>query len=223
MCHPCPLFRLRQRRMKRTISSFLLLPTLISMLVVTGCSRSRSSPVGSEARQESASTASAAASTHLTATIQELMEDEIDPAADALWGAVGTTTTRDGLQERRPQTDEAWKSLRREAIILIEATNLLRMQGRTVARAPFPSEGPGALSSQEIQAKLDGDRVLFDRFAQALSAAGQQALAAIDAQDPAALLQAGEALDAICEACHVAHWYPRQVIPALPASPPPPP
>ena len=43
-----------------------------------------------------------------------------------------------------------------------------------------------------------------------LSMAGLQALAAIDARNPQALLEAGGAIDAACEACHVTYWYPNQ-------------
>ncbi len=153
------------------------------------------------------------------ATIQELMEYEVDPAADALWDSVGSITTRAGVEEKQPHTETEWKSLRRDAMVLIEATNLLVMSGRQVARTEFPSDGPGVLGSREIQQKLDGDRSGFNAFASSLRETAHHALTAIDAKDPVALLQAGETLDAVCEGCHVANWYPHQVIPPLPADP----
>jgi hypothetical protein len=175
--------------------------------MIAGCSRAPQS------------TSHPAASFEATATIQELMEYEIDPAADALWDSVGTLTTREGVEEKQPHTEAEWKSLRRNAMILIEATNLLAMSGREVARTGFPSDGPGVLSSREIQQKLNSGRSEFDAFARSLRATAREALTAIDAKDPAALLQTGETLDAVCEACHVANWYPHQVIPPLPANP----
>lgn len=87
----------------------------------------------------------------------------------------------------------------------MEATNLLMMmKRRDVARVEFPSDGPGVYSSREIQEKLNADRIQFE------------ALSAIDARDPVALQQVGEAIDGVCEACHIANWYPHQVIPPLP-------
>jgi cytochrome c5 len=158
----------------------------------------------------------------VTATIQDLMQDEIDPAADFIWDSVGSITTRTGTLEKRPQTDEDWKALRRHAIVLIEATNLLVMPGRRAATHEFASDGPGVLSSRQIQDKLAGNWGAFAAFAQSLRVTGRQLLTAIDAKDPAALLKEGETLDAVCEACHVANWYPHEVIPPLPPNPSPP-
>src|SRR4051812_8144475 len=69
----------------------------------------------------------------LTASIRELMDSEIDPAADFIWGSVASISTRAGLEERQPRTDEEWLEVRRHAITLIEASNLLVMKGRRVS------------------------------------------------------------------------------------------
>jgi hypothetical protein len=148
------------------------------------------------------------------------MEDEIDASADPIWDSVGTITTSSGTEEKQPRTDEDWKTLRRHAIVLIEATNLLVMKGRRVAAVEFPSAGPGVFSSREIQAHLSRNASQFDAFAQSLRATSLRVLAAIDARDSTALLKIGEELDNACEACHVTSWYPSEVIPALPAEPP---
>jgi hypothetical protein len=169
------------------------------MLIVTGCSRTVAVSGNIHDAQQPPST-------EVVATIQDLMEYEIDPAADALWGSVGSITTREGILERQPHTDEEWKALRRNAIVLIEATNLLTMKGRNVARVEFPSDAPGVYSSREIQTKLNSDRTEFDVFAKSLRETGRQALSAIDAKDPAALLRVGETMDGVCEGCHVANW-----------------
>jgi len=152
----------------------------------------------------------------LSATLQDLMDAEIDPAADYIWAAVGTVVTRAGTEERRPHGDEEWRELRRRAIVLVEATNLLMMPGRAVSAAPIPSEGPGVLDSAEIAANLRRDPAAFAGFAVNLRTAGLAVLAAIEAKDADALSKAGETLDAACESCHVANWYPHQVIPKLP-------
>jgi cytochrome c556 len=65
--------------------------------------------------------------------------------------------------------------------------------------------------------RIVANRPVFDRFALRLGDAAFDALAAIDAQDPAALARAGGKLEERCESCHVTFWYPSQVIPALPA------
>src|SRR3954470_23158627 len=69
----------------------------------------------------------------LTASIRELMDSEVDPAADFIWASVASISTRAGLEERQPRTDEEWLEVRRHAITLIEASNLLVMKGRRVS------------------------------------------------------------------------------------------
>ncbi|MGC3982863.1 MAG: hypothetical protein QM808_16555 [Steroidobacteraceae bacterium] len=155
----------------------------------------------------------------LTATIQDIMHHEVDPSADFLWDAVGTTVTSKGEEHQMPHTDEEWNELRHRAITLVEATNLLVMEGRKVVADGKEVEDAhvtGIRNAQEIQAAINADRATWIGFAQALHGAGAQALAAIDARDADKLLHAGEALDAVCEACHLKYWYPGQVIPPLP-------
>lgn len=153
------------------------------------------------------------------ATVQDLMRDEVDASADAIWDSVGSITSTAGTVERQPHTEAEWNALRRNAVVLVEATNLLVVPGRRVAATPFPSDGPGVLSSAQIQQRLDDHRAEFDALALALRGTARQVLAAIDARDPVALLRLGEQMDSVCETCHLANWYPHEVIPPLPADP----
>ena len=145
----------------------------------------------------------------LTATIKDLMDSEVDPSADFLWESVATIVTRAGTEERRPRTEEQWKEVRRKAIALIEAPNLLIMEGRKVARPGEKSENPGIeLGPEDMQQIIDGDRLTFMQRAHALQDAGLKALAAIDAKNVEGLSDAGEAIDEACESCHLKYWYP---------------
>ena len=141
------------------------------------------------------------------------MDAEVDPSADVLWDSVGFISTAAGTEDRQPRTDEEWKAVRRSAITLIEATNLLSMEGRRVAATDSPPGAAGELSPAEIQRHVDATHASFVQFAQALRAAGLKALAAIDAKDPQALMDAGGTIDEACEACHVTYWYPNQKVP----------
>jgi hypothetical protein len=144
------------------------------------------------------------------------MRAEVDSSADGVWDAVETVTTRAGTEERQPRTPAEWTAVRYAAITLVEATNLLVIDGRRVGATDFPAEAAGALGSVQIQALMAAQRPAFNQFSLVLRDAGLNAIAAIDARDPAALLKAGGEIDAACEACHVTFWYPNQVIPALP-------
>ncbi len=137
------------------------------------------------------------------------MDGIVDPSADYLWDSVATIVTRKGTEERRPRTDDDWKQVRRKAMELIEAPNLLMMEGRRVAKAGEKSDNPGIeLGPEDIQEVIDGDRATFIQRAHALQDAGLKALAAIDRKDVDGLSDAGETIDEACEQCHLKYWYP---------------
>src|SRR5690349_20690295 len=73
------------------------------------------------------------------ASLQEVMDGIVDPAADELWDAVQTTVTSAGVEEIQPHTPEEWAGIRRKAIALLEASTLLAIDGRQVAVKPFPA------------------------------------------------------------------------------------
>jgi hypothetical protein len=157
---------------------------------------------------------------NLVAGIQDIMALEVDPSADAIWDAVSTDVSKAGTKDNHPQTDKQWEELRDRALVLIEATNLLVMNGRHVAREgvqKLDDQGtPGNLSAEQSQQVIDANRSTFDGFATAMGVVGQQMLKAIDARNPQALMDAGAALDEVCESCHLKFWYPGQHIPRFP-------
>jgi hypothetical protein len=148
------------------------------------------------------------------ASVQEVMDAIVDPAADDIWDAVATTVTRKGTQEHQPRSAQQWQALRRRVITLVESTNLLVIPGRRATQGYVPSEGPGVLDSKGVQSRIDGGPAAFAVFALNLRQAALGALQAVDARDPQALLRAGGRIDAACEQCHQAYWYPDQKIPA---------
>lgn len=145
----------------------------------------------------------------------------VDPVADVIWESVATIVTPTGTEERRPKTDDDWRQIRRAAITLIEATNLLRMPGRRVARPGEKSEFPDIeLEPEQIQELIDKDRETWNRLAQALHDEASKALQAIETKDADALFGSGDQIDGACENCHLKYWYPNQVIPVFPSSVP---
>lgn len=161
----------------------------------------------------SATTISTDGPFRLTASIRELMDSEVDPAADFIWASVASISTVAGLEERQPRTDEEWLEVRRRALTLIEATNLLVMKGRRVSAKYEAASGAGELDTDQVQRKIDENRVAFVALAQRLQDTGLQTLAVIDAKDPVALFELGGAIDDACESCHVTFWYPNLALP----------
>ena len=63
---------------------------------------------------------------------------------------------RKGLTDHAPATDEDWAEVRRHALIVSEAANLLLMPDRPVAPPGAPSLAPGIeLTPEEIRALID--------------------------------------------------------------------
>jgi len=170
-------------------------------------------PPTQSAEADASAFAAADGQFRLTASIRELMDSEVDPAADFIWASVASISTRAGLEERQPHTDEEWLEVRRHAITLIEATNLLVMKGRRVSAKYEPASGAGELDTDQVQRKIDANRLAFVALAQRLQDTGLQTLAAIDAKDPVALFDLGGTIDDACESCHVTFWYPNLALP----------
>lgn len=152
----------------------------------------------------------------LQASIQEIMNSVVDPAADGIWEAFSVTATKTGTEEKRPQTDDAWNALRHQAIALLEGGNLLLIEGRKVAHPgkKLDDEGtPGIRSAQEVELALVADRSGFVKAVHDFQDAAAAVLTAIDARKPEAVVEAGGGLDKTCEACHVKYWYPQAAVP----------
>ncbi len=146
-----------------------------------------------------------------TASIQDLMTAIVDPSADALWDSVSSEMTSKGIEEKQPRSDAEWLAVRRDAIALLEAGNLLMMNGRAVTHGGKPTEDAhveGVSTPQQVRQAIDASPAQFHAGALQLHDAAADALAAIDARDAARLLVAGEKLDHACESCHSAYWYP---------------
>ena len=144
-----------------------------------------------------------------TATIKDIMDSMVDPSPEFLFDAVAIIADEHGITEKAPHTDEEWKEVRRRAVQLLEAPNLLVMKGRQVAGVDEKSENPEIeLQPAQVQALIEGDRALFLDRARSLQEAGTLALKASDAKDKDALFAACERLDKACENCHLKYWYP---------------
>jgi hypothetical protein len=183
---------------------------VLSLLTLSACSARDPQIPHADAVPEVAS------SIQPIATIQELMQSEVDASADDIWDAVETTTSHAGEENQQPRTPEQWQAVRRNAIVLIEAANLLTVDNRKLSAAPFQAEAAGALDSAAIDVRITHNRPAFDQFALTLRRTAQTMLTAIDAKDPKALVAAGGVLDEVCESCHMTFWYPNQVIPPFP-------
>lgn len=185
-----------------------LLLTGVLFLLAAGC---KSPEPAATTTAPAAATTDTASLYRPTSTIKDIMDSMVDPSADYMWDAVATIISSKGIEEKQPRTPKEWADMRRKAVTLVEATNLLVMPGRTVARPGEKSENPGIeLSPEEINAVLEKDRGTFIAHAHTLNDAGIKMLAAVDAKDIMGISDAGAAIDEACESCHLIYWYPNE-------------
>ena len=113
------------------------------------------------------------------ASVQEIMNAVLEPAADVYWDAVGTILDEHGVWEFAPSTPEEWAAVRNAAYVIAESGNLLMMEGRAKDRGPWMA------------------------MSRAMVEAGRQALLAAEIEDEAAVFDAGAEVYYVCSACHV--------------------
>ena len=152
-----------------------------------------------------------------TATIKDIMLHIVDPAGDMVWDSVSTIIDKGGLHETVPKNDEDWFKVRTGVITLIEASNLLMVPGRAMARPGEKSEAPGVeLEPSEMDELVKKDLAGWNSRARDMHNIGLKILEVVEAKDTQKLFDIGEDLDRACENCHRAYWYPNEKIPDFP-------
>jgi hypothetical protein len=192
--------------MVRVTPTLLPISVLIVLLPVAACSRRTPEPPPDPQYR-------------LTATVKDIMDSMVDPVADVIWNSVATIITKDGVEERAPRTDEEWAKVRHAAVTIAEATNLLMMPGRQIAKPGEKSENPGIeLEPDEVAKLIRQNPANWATRVASLHASAVETLSAIDKKDVAGLVDSGEKLDQACERCHLDYWYPNDKRPPAPPS-----
>lgn len=156
------------------------------------------------------SPAAATAAPVAALSIQEFMDQQINPAGEFLFRSIREVSDDKGHRLEAPATDAAWAQVRDELNVLRRAPEVLGTPGIKAAPAGFKAENPGVESEPaEIQAAVDSNRADFGRRAMRLREAADNAMKAADAKDPRGLMAALDGIDKACESCHLRYFYPR--------------
>jgi hypothetical protein len=194
------------------MSSFVLI--VCGALIAVSCQTGQPEPAASAVPQPAFTT---------TATVKDIMLHIVDPAGDMVWDSVSTVIDKQGLHETAPKTDEDWNKVRNGVITLIEASNLLMIPGRAMAKPGEKSVAPGVeLEPVEMEELVKKDPAGWQQRAKDLHNISVKVLEVVDAKDTQKLFDIGEELDRACENCHRAYWYPNETIPAFPSDAPAP-
>jgi len=112
------------------------------------------------------------------ATVIQLMKYIVDPAADVLWGSVGTIMSEEGIEEIFPRSEAEWLVVENACYTLMESGNLLMIGDRAKDRGRWMETARGMID------------------------AGRQALEAAKARDPDAIFSVGGVVYQSCSDCH---------------------
>jgi hypothetical protein len=112
------------------------------------------------------------------ATIKQIMIGITNPAAFAVYEAVGTKSSAAGVEEIAPQNDEEWAKVGSAGAAVVESGNLMLMGDRAIDK---------------------GDWVKMTRD---MMEQGKAAMKAAEAKDKDKIVEAGGELNTTCDNCH---------------------
>jgi hypothetical protein len=159
---------------------------------------------------DSSGASASSAPTPAPATIQEIMDQKVNPAAEFLFRSVRVVADERGRRLEAPASDAEWAQVRDRLEVLRDAPASLSWPGIKAAPPGFRAENPSVEDEPaQIQQALDAHRPDFDRRALRLKEAAQVAMKAAQARDPRALMGALDGIDKACESCHLHYFYPR--------------
>ena len=143
------------------------------------------------------------------ATVKDVMDFIVIPSSEFVFNSVSSTEGPNGPVEKQPRTDAEWAEVKKHALLLSEAGNLLMVRGRHVAGPNDKSNNPGSeLEPAQMDALVAKSPGTFASRARGLIDATALALKAIDTKNVEGLSDAGGAIDEACENCHLTFWYP---------------
>ena len=128
-----------------------------------------------------------------------------------MFGAVSSEVTPTGVVETVPKNDAEWALVRRNALMMVEAANLLLVPGRHIASPDAANtSNEGELPPAKIEVLVARERAAWTKLIIEFRGAALLALKAAEAHKTEDFDRVGEALDTACESCHLRFWYPDQ-------------
>jgi len=112
------------------------------------------------------------------ASVDEVMDGTIAPAAQIFWGSVSTTISAAGVDEKYPRTNDDWEAVWGAAMTIAESGNLLMM--------------PSRARDEE-----------WMRLSSALVDVGVEGAKAARSRNPENILEVGEKIYNVCTECHM--------------------
>jgi Cytochrome C' len=147
-------------------------------------------------------------------TLHEVMKEQVDANADALWDVTNAAIDDDAMIDPALLDDAKWAQI-------IDLSGKVEAGARTLAAMdPIVVAAPGVKiadsdiedghTAAQVQSFLDADPATFRNLATTLADHMGELRAAAQARDSAKLALLVNQLDGVCESCHLNYWYPEQ-------------
>jgi hypothetical protein len=151
---------------------------------------------------------------HEGLTIQQIMRDEIDANAHALWAVTNPAIDDQAGLDPNKMTEERWTQMERHANVLKQgALAIARMDPLVVARPGeeiSDADIEGGYSAAQVQAAIDEDTQELRVAASSFAIYAALLSASAYARDAPAAGKLLDDLNSQCETCHLEFWYPSQ-------------
>ena len=146
--------------------------------------------------------------------LHDSMAQVVVPQSQVLWDVTNGVLNDEGVPDPAKLSDADWKKISDAATLMKErATILAEEKNVKVADEGVriqDQDGPGASKAADVQRFIDAKPADFSAHARKLANVSDAFLVAAKHKDASKLGEASNAMDGVCEACHLEFWYPQQ-------------
>jgi hypothetical protein len=147
------------------------------------------------------------------ANLNKAMVTQVNPQGLALWEITNGAIDENGDLAASKLTAANWAKLLQIGSALQRAGQSLAASHGITAALPgtkLQDEGnPGSATAADVQRYLDAQPEEFRKHALDLKKTGDEVVQAARKHDVKQLAGIAEALDGVCESCHLIFWYPK--------------
>jgi hypothetical protein len=148
------------------------------------------------------------------ANVQLTMLTKVNPQALALWDLTNDAQDDNGDIDVKKINPATWARLLEIGKAIEDGGRNLAGSNGVVAAVPGAKlqdeTAPGASKAADVQRFIDAKPAAFRKHALELQNTGTALIAAVTKHDGRKLTELSNALDEVCENCHMAFWYPQQ-------------
>jgi hypothetical protein len=147
-------------------------------------------------------------------TFHEVMKDQVDKNADALWDIANAAIGDQAGIDPAKMTDKRWNDIADRAEAVQHAALTIATMNPIVVAKPgvkiSDEDTPFGHTAAQVQGRFDKNPEDLHDMANALAVHTGELADAARAHDAARAGMLIDQLDGVCESCHLEYWYPDQ-------------